>query len=326
MTRRVILDVDTGNDDAIALILAALHPSIDLLACTTVWGNLDVQATTDNTLRVLDFLGRQDVPVYPGLGRRFAPWPFGAHQVEDARPHVRTLPLPSPARQASETSAVEWLVETLRATTEPLTLVPVAPLTNIAAAITVDPRIVDAVEEIVIMGGGHAFGNVSATAEANIWNDAIAADVVLQAGFEHLTLMPLDATHQAMVTREQCIALGRLGTPAGTAASEIFLSYLDVYEDNRKDDSVPPGAPIHDALCVAYLIDPTIVSLREVRVTVETHSARNWGMTVMDLRSYARSVPNARVAFGADRQRFIDLLSSTCGGVVGSQGEAQVTP
>ncbi|WP_205857342.1 nucleoside hydrolase, partial [Phytoactinopolyspora endophytica] len=170
--RKVVLDVDTGNDDAVAIMMAALHPDIDLIGCTTVGGNLSIEETTDNTLRVLDHVGRSDVPVYRGLRKPFAPRPY---PIAPSPPiHEPTLPLPDPRSHARKTPAVEWLIETLRTTTEQITLVPVAPLTNIAAALTVAPEIREAVAEIVIMGGGHAFGNRTVSAEFNIYYDPIA--------------------------------------------------------------------------------------------------------------------------------------------------------
>src|SRR5688572_13599360 len=143
----VILDCDTGTDDAVAIMLAALHPGLDLLGVTTVWGNHDIAHTTDNTLRVLDHVGRGAVPVHAGADGpfrpRIAPLPGG-------RPDLApVLDLPAPRGVAGEGTAVEWLVQTLRAATEPVCVVPTGPLTNIAAAVTADPGIVGAVDRLV---------------------------------------------------------------------------------------------------------------------------------------------------------------------------------
>jgi hypothetical protein len=167
--RKLILDVDTGTDDAVAIMFAALHPGLDLIGVTTVNGNVPVAGTTDNTLRVLDVIGRSDIPVYPGLAhpiaRRGFPGRlhFGKDTVNDM--HGIALPLPEAHSTAQPVSAVEYLVETLRATTSPMTLVAVGPLSNIATALAVDPSIRDAVDELVIMGGAHAYGNITASAE-----------------------------------------------------------------------------------------------------------------------------------------------------------------
>ena len=228
MARKIILDVDTGSDDAVALMLAGLHPAVDLTACTTVWGNLDVARTTGNTLSVLEHVGRGDVPVYRGLGRPYAPVLYSAaDNPGDELEVIHAIHLAPSAGRARDTGAVEYLVETLRAATERITLVPVAPLSNIAAAITADPGIVAAVSEIVIMGGGHALGNVTPSAEANIWHDPVAADVVFSAGFERLVMVPLDATHEAVVSRAQCERLAARGTPAAELAAQLIAQRLD---------------------------------------------------------------------------------------------------
>ncbi|NEE03002.1 nucleoside hydrolase [Phytoactinopolyspora halotolerans] len=303
-TRRVILDVDTGNDDAVALMIAALHPAIDLVGCTTAAGNLTIDQTTDNTLRVLDHVGCSDVPVYRGLAKPFAPRPFPFTELEPI--HEPTLPLAEPRSRARTTPAVEWLIETLRTTTERITLVPVAPLTNIAAALTVAPEIRDAVDEIVIMGGGHAFGNRTVSAEFNIYYDPVAADVVLQAGFERLVLIPLDATLQALVSDEQIRELDALGTPGGTGAAAVLAGYV-----SGGVAGAPSVRPVHDALCIAYLLDPDVVRLTRYHVAVDTTGYQSFGRTIVDVRSQGGDDPNAWFATSADAARFYDILRST---------------
>jgi inosine-uridine nucleoside N-ribohydrolase len=310
MSRKVILDVDTGTDDAIAIMLAAKSKPLDLIACTTVWGNHDVDATTENTLRVLDLIGRPDIPVYRGLGKPFAPIPFLFEDHVDSERqiiHPHDFPAPATARQAAQKPAVEWLVETLRATTEQLTLVPVAPLTNIAAAITLDPKIVDAVDEVVIMGGAHALGNVTASAEANIWHDPVAADVVLQAGFERLVLVPLDATHRANMSLAHTAALRDVGTPAARVAAEIVEQRIRGYNETQPQDELD-SAPVHDALCIAYLLDPTVLDMAPYHVAVDTVSPLAFGKTFLDTASRSRKAPNALVALDADAELFNKLL------------------
>ena len=226
MTRKkLILDVDTGTDDAVAVMLAALHPALELVACTTVNGNVEVHHCTDNTLRVLDHIARSEVPVHEGLARPLVRADFPIPRRVDDRAgkfHGKTLPLPEPKSAKRTTHAVDFLIETFRSTTDEITLVPVAPLSNIAAALTLYPKLAELVPEVVIMGGGHAVGNVTPSAEFNIWADPEAAAVVFSAGFRKLTLVPLDATHRALVSRDDCAALGALGTPAGQAAATLI--------------------------------------------------------------------------------------------------------
>lgn len=314
--RQLILDVDTGSDDAVAIMLAALHPELDLIGCTTVRGNLEIEHTTDNTLRVLDYIGRGDVGVYRGLGAPFAPRPFPVPAGTDrsrGKLHATHLPIPEPTSTAQDEPAVEWLVETFRAATDPITLVPVGPLTNIAAAVTADPAIVEAVDEIVVMGGGHEIGNVTPSAEFNIWKDPVAADVVFRAGFDRFVLVPLDATHQANISADQCRELESLGTPAGSAAARFISERIAGY-DETQPMAQSGTAPVHDALCVAYLVQPNVVGLRPYHVAIETTGYLTYGRTVIDTHRRGIDEPNAHVAMSADVQLFYDLLKAVFAG------------
>lgn len=311
MARSVILDVDTGTDDAVAILFAALHPDIDLLAVTTVNGNVPVQHCTDNSLRVLDYVGRPDVPVYEGLRRPLVrlDFPTPKRFVRDSPQdmHGTELPLPAPTSVKQEQGAVEFLVETLRGATSPVTLVPVGPLSNIAAALALDPGITEAVDEVVIMGGGHQVGNETAAAEFNIWADPEAADMVLAGGFRAVTLVPLDATHQALISAADCAAMAALGTPAGTAAAALIGRRVAAYGSGH-GVAAADAAPVHDALCTAYLVAPEVVLTRALHVRVETAGTRTVGRTVMDMRTHDSEPPNCRVALSADAALFVRLL------------------
>jgi inosine-uridine nucleoside N-ribohydrolase len=314
VARRVVLDVDTGSDDAVAIMFAALHPKLDLLGVSTVNGNAPLVNTTDNTLRVLDFIGRSDVAVHPGLARPIvrhdfpAPKRFALDSEKDM--HGTQLPLPAPLSRPSTTGGVQFLVDTVRAYPGEVTVVAVGPLSNIAAALAEAPDMTSLVPEVVIMGGAHHVGNETPAAEFNIWADPEAADMVLSAGFPRVTLVPLDATHQALVTSEDVLALQRLGTPAGEAAARLIERRISAYsalgEVARQD-----AAPVHDALCTAYLVCPEVVSARPVHVTVETKGERTIGRTVMDLRPGSRAQPNCKVALTADAALFNRSLRDT---------------
>ncbi len=309
MARKVILDVDTGTDDAVSIMFAALHPELDLVGVTTVAGNVPIEHTTDNTLRVLDWVGRPDVPVYQGLARPVGRLglPSAKHFADDSEqdPHGTTLDVPAPRSVRQRTGAVEYLVETLRSTTEPLTLVPSGPLSNIATMLAVDPSLADAVDEIVIMGGGHAVSNVTPSAEFNVWADPEAANVVLTAGFPRLTLITLDATHQALITKDACTALDNLGTPAGVAAARFIGRRIDAYAGVTGHDS----APVHDVVCTAYLVRPDVIATRHLHVEVETDGPLTVGRTVIDTRADSRARPTAHVAFTADPTLLTALLT-----------------
>ncbi|MEU7835235.1 nucleoside hydrolase [Nonomuraea sp. NPDC049129] len=309
MSRKIILDVDTGTDDAVAIMFAALHPELDLIGVTTVNGNVPLENTTDNTLRVLDWIGRSQIPVFAGLSRPIARLGFPStkhfERDSDNDPHGSALSIPPPRSTRQDTGAVEFLVETLRATTEQITLVPVGPLSNIATVLAIDPSLTEAVDELVVMGGGHAVTNVTASAEFNIWADPEAASVVLSAGFARTTLVPLDATHQALVTRSTCLKLEKSGTPAGIAASRFISRRISAYHGVV---SAEDAAPVHDVVCTAYLVQPQVITTRSVHVAVETTDCLTVGRTVMDTRLGAAQKPNADVAFGADAELLAELL------------------
>jgi len=226
--------------------------------------------------------------------------------------HGTELPIPAPHSVARDVSAVDYLVDTFRNTTEQITLVPVGPLSNIAAALAVDPRIADAVSEVVIMGGGHHMGNETPSAEFNIWADPEAAAMVFAAGFGRVTLVPLDATHQALVSLADCDTLSALGTPAATAASDFIRRRISAYSQGHSVNA-QDAAPVHDALCTAYLVSPEVISTRHLHVAVETKGELTVGRTVIDTRPQANTPPNCDVAFSADARRFVQLLVETLG-------------
>ncbi len=311
--RKLILDVDTGTDDAVAVMLAALHPALELLACTTVNGNIPVEYCTENTLRVLDHIGRGDIPVYEGLAHPIArlDFPVPRRQSDHAgKYHPDILPVPPTKRRKQDASAVEFLVETYRKATDPIVLVAVAPLSNLAAAIALDAKFAARVPELVVMGGGHALGNVTPSAEFNIWGDPEAAAMVFAAGFPKVTLLPLDATHRAPITREHCAAMDALGTPAGQAAA-AFIGHRIVVHDQHQRQPVPHSTPVHDALAVGFLVQPSLISMQRTHVAVETQGPLTVGRTVIDLLGRGSGVPNCDVAMDADAAGFAELLLRT---------------
>jgi purine nucleosidase/ribosylpyrimidine nucleosidase len=314
MAKKLILDVDTGTDDAVAIMLAALHPELELVACTTVNGNTAVENCTDNTLRVLDYIGMPQIPVHQGmvrpLVRRTFPTPRKAGD-QSSKIHGPTLPLPETAIKAKSNEAVEFLIETYRAATDEIALVPVGPLTNIAAALALDPKFAERVPEVIIMGGAHGWGNVTAAAEFNIWADPEAAAMVFQAGFRKLTLVPLDATYQASLSRDRSAEFEALGTPAGKAAA-LFVNHRIAAYDSVQP--LPGGghAPIHDALAVAALINAEVLTTKFLHVDVETVGTLTVGRTVIDTQvrteEFRRKPANCHVAFDADRGLFFSML------------------
>lgn len=315
--QKIILDVDTGTDDAVALMFGALHPDLELVAATTVNGNVPVDYCTENSLRVFDFIG-VDVPVYEGMATPIfrpdfpVPRKMRSSSMTSSTIHGGYLELPPARSKQQSMNAVDFLIETYsRPAGTDIILVPVGPLSNVAMALKQSPKIVENIPEIVIMGGAHQIGNVTASAEFNVWADPEAARVVLGSGIKKVTMVPLDATHRALVSLDDCKMLRSLGTPAGEAAA-IFTErrvrgYLEFQPSGR------PAAPVHDALAVASIVNSAVISTVHAYVDVETHGELTVGKTVVDTRPRSARAPNAYVALDADEALFVKMLIETMG-------------
>jgi inosine-uridine nucleoside N-ribohydrolase len=304
---KVILDVDTGTDDAVALMVAALSPDLELVGATSVNGNTTIDYTTENTLRVFDWIGMPEVPVHRGCDR-----PIVRHQAQRGmatRIHGDLLDLPAVSHGATlqPEHAVDWLIETYLASDGDIVLCPVGPLTNVAMAIQKERRILDAIPEIVIMGGAHDHGNVTPSAEFNIWLDPEAARVVVNCG-RPIRMIPLDATHRALVSVEDAARLRALGTPAGEAAARFVLKRIDGYDATQPMPHRPNAAPVHDALAVCSIIDPTVVTTEFIPVDVEVDAELSVGRTVCDFRFRGGKPANVAFATDADEPKFVAML------------------
>jgi inosine-uridine nucleoside N-ribohydrolase len=312
MARKVILDVDTGTDDAVALMLAALHPELVLVAATTVNGNVPVEYCTENSLRVFDHIG-VSVPVYEGVADPIerADFPIPRRDIQSSNAvHGGYLDIPPSRSTKQATGAVEFLIETYLAAIDEIILVPVGPLSNVATALIREPRLKDRIPELVIMGGANRYGNVTPRAEFNVWADPEAARIVLNSGVRTITLVPLDATHQALVSLDDCAALRALGTPAGDAAATFTERRIQGY-DTTQPMKRPHAAPVHDALAVASIVDPAVISTHHLNVDVETKGELTVGETIVDTNFRSRREPNVHVALDADERRFVAMLLET---------------
>lgn len=309
---RVLLDVDTGTDDAVAIMLAALHPGLELAAVTTVNGNVPVQVATNNSLRVLDLIGRADIPVYPGAASPLARPDFPVPRAENGASgiHGEYLDIPEPVSGPADGIAALAILDEFREGgpgAGRTVLVAVGPLTNVALALKLDAGLAARIPKLVIMGGAHAIANVTASAEFNIWADPESASVVINSGIREIILVPLDATSRAPVSLEDCERFRALGTPAGQATARFVARRIAGYD--QAGLALRPGtAPVHDALCVAYLVRPSVISLHQHHVGVETTGRLTVGRTVMDLRDRGRQPANAWVALDADETAFRDVL------------------
>jgi len=313
MPQKVILDVDTGTDDAVALMCAALHPDLELVAATVVNGNVQVEYCTENTLRTFDHIG-VNIPVYRGTHRPLsrADFPVPRGEASDSI-HGRYLDIPASKSKEQPKHAVDFLVEYYMSPAGRDTiLIPVGPLTNVAMAILREPRIVENIPALVSMGGGHEVGNVTPSAEFNVWADPEAARVVFSAGIKNVTLVPLDATHRALVSLDDCKKLRALGTPAATAAATFteyrVAGYKRVYGEHQD------AAPVHDALAVLSVVDRDVLrSVVHVYMDVETSGELTIGRTVLDTHKRTHRPPNAHVALDADQAKFVSMLMETLG-------------
>ncbi len=295
---RAILDVDTGTDDALALALAVRSPALDLLAVTTVAGNVGLDDTTENTLRVLGYLGAGHVPVHRGLGRPLARPLLDAGHVHGER-GLGGLDLPWVAPRATYPSGPQYLVDAVMASPGELTLICTGPLTNLASAIALEPRLPRALRHLVIMGGSLGPGNVTPYAEFNIWVDPEAASQVF-AGCR-LTMAGLDVTQQTSLTPRVCDPLAGIDTAVARLVYGVTRHAFDVMAWERFH--------LHDPLAVGVAIDPTICTVRRGTLRADTSATDCAGQTT--LRPDANG-PH-EVCVGVDAVRFLALFAQTLG-------------
>src|SRR5262245_32709468 len=286
---------------------AALSPDLELVGATTVNGNTTVDNTTENTLRVFDWIGLPQTPVHRGMSQ-----PLARTQMEQRNParriHGDLLDLPpiSHGARVQPGHAVDWLIDTYLASDGDIVLCPVGPLTNIATAMQKAPEILEKIPQIVLMGGAHDHGNMTASAEFNIWMDPEAARIVVNCG-RPIRMIPLDATHRALVSKEDCERLRALGTPAGEAAARFTLKRIDGYDATQPMHHAG-AAPVHDALAVCAVIDPSIITSHHIPVDVETGGELSVGRTVCDFRFRSGRPANVEFAMDADEPKFVAML------------------
>jgi pyrimidine-specific ribonucleoside hydrolase len=312
----VILDVDTGVDDALALLFAARHPGLDLRAVTCVAGNAAVDQVVTNTLTVLHAAGAASVPVARGADRPLLDAVRPARHVhgEDG---LGDLHWPAPPTRTDPRDAVDLLRDELLAAPRPITLVTLAPLTNIALLLRAHPRVVAGIERIVFTGGAAVRGNATAAAEFNVWHDPEAAAIVLDATAAiPVTMYGLDVFYGPVVSREEAALLGASDDPGARLAGELLRFSLDRY---RAD-----AATIGDAGAVCAVADPG--GLRTERLPVRVELAGTWtrGQTVVDQRAdIVHEVgPVVDVALGVDGPRYAELWRSVVAGGSSSQSQS----
>ncbi|MEU4441839.1 nucleoside hydrolase [Actinosynnema sp. NPDC050801] len=296
MTTPLIIDTDPGVDDAFALALAAASPEVELIGVTTVFGNVSLENTTRNALRLLTLLGRDDVPVGVGASRPLVhPHPHlsSAHGADGLSGFAHTLP--EPTQDVDPRDAVTLMRELLEQADRPVTIVPIGPLTNIALLLAAHPRLKPKIGRLVVMGGGVNGGNVTAAAEFNVWSDPEAARRVLVEEDVPTTLVPMDLTRRCAVSAEWLDALAKT---SGVAAALVGLtpSYLETYRRFLGWD----GMAVHDAVAVAEAVRPGILSGTPFPVDVDCSFGPNRGGLVVDQRLEVDAPKTLDIALDAD--------------------------
>lgn len=300
--RKIILDCDPGHDDAVAIQLAGKHPAIDLLGITIVAGNQTLEKTLNNALHIVQHL-KLDVPVYGGCGM-----PMIRHrQVIADDIHGQSGldgPVFEPLKiEAEPEHAVQFIIDTLRNSEGDITLVPTGPLTNIAMAMRLAPDIVEKIEEIVLMGGAYQLGNITPAAEFNIFADAEAAYVVFESGVP-IVMMGLDLTRQALCYPEIVERMRKIGNHA----SNLFCDIMGFFNMTQKKIFGWEGGPLHDPTCVAYLINPESIEVKEMHVKVEIRSESCYGRTLCDYFGITGEKPNVKVGVKLNNELFWNII------------------
>ena len=305
--RRIIVDCDPGQDDAIALLLALAAPdALEILGVTVVAGNAGIDLTQRNARMICEFAGRSDIKVYAGCSRPMVREPIKADYYH-GESGIAGFEVFEPKLKLQPAHAVEYLSRSLMAEADKsVTLACLGPLTNIAMALVMEPRITRKIDKIVLMGGAQKEGgNITATASFNIYCDPHAAHVVLTSGLP-VVLVNLDLTHQLVMTRARLAAIAGIGNPPAAAIHSMLT-----WDEERRLKMYSAGAdglPVSDVSVIAYLIDPTLFSGTDFHVRIETQSMLTMGMTVVDLWNVSGEAPNALWLQSADVEGFFRLL------------------
>ncbi len=298
---KIILDCDPGHDDAVAIMLAAINPKIELLGITVVAGNQKLEKTVNNALKVCNHLNL-DVPVYSGMSRPMIREQLIADDIHGETgldgPKFEELKI-----KAEDKHAVNFIIDTLMNSDEKITLVPTGPLTNIGMAIRFEPRIIEKINRIVLMGGSYQLGNMTPAAEFNILADPDAAHIVFSSGVK-IVMMGLDLTRQASATKEVVEKIKSLNNKA----SKLFVDLMEFFAASQKNVYGWSAPPVHDPTTIAYIIDPECIEVKPMFCEIELWSERSYGRTLCDYFGILKKEPNVDVAVKLDFDRFWNLI------------------
>ena len=306
MAQKIIIDTDPGQDDAVAILLALASPELEVLGITAVAGNVPLSLTEANARRILELTGRTDVPVFAGCDT-----PLGRQLVTAEHVHGQSgldgIELPLPTMPLQRQHAVDFIIDTLRREPEgSVTLVPIGPLTNVATALQRAPDIAPRIARIVLMGGAYfEVGNITPAAEFNIYVDPEAARIVFRSGVP-ITVLPLDATHQALTSQEWITQMREMPNRCGPAVA----SWTDFFERYDKEKYGNKGAPLHDPCAVAWLLRPELFDGRQINVEIETQGEFTTGMTVADWWGVTDRPTNALFIRSVNRDALFELMSA----------------
>lgn len=304
--RRIILDCDPGHDDAVGIILAGNNPKIELLGITTVGGNQSIDKVTKNALNICQLLDI-NVPVCQGMAHAIIRNGFAIRFPDQVMVHGESG-LDGPVfeelkREKDPRHAVDFIVETVLASDKPVTLVATGPLSNVAFAIRKEPKILENIDEIVIMGGVYQNGNVTPAAEFNIFADAEAAYVVFNCG-RPVTMMGLDLTRQALCYPEIVDRMSKIDTKA----AKLFVDMMKFFCKTQKETYGWEGGPLHDPTTIAYLIDPDCMELKAMHTDIDITGGPSHGRTNCDFFNITDEPKNTKVAVKLNVERFWDIV------------------
>ena len=304
MTLPIIIDTDPGQDDALAILLALASPEFDVLGIVAVAGNVPLALTEKNTRKICELAGKPETKVYAGAVR-----PMVRNLVTAEHVHGKTgldgPDLPEPLMPLQTQHGVDFIIETIMSRPSgTVTLCTLGPLTNIGLALVKQPKIAPRIKRIVAMGGGFfEGGNITPTAEFNIYVDPHAARLVCDSGIP-FTLIPLDCTHQALTTAARIERFRTMKNQSGPASAKL----LDFFERFDELKYGTDGGPLHDPCVIAWLLQPELFTSRDVNVAIECKSELTMGMTVVDWWRVTNRKPNATVCRSINAQGFFDLL------------------
>lgn len=306
-TKKMILDLDTGVDDALAIAYAVAAPDVDLIGIVASYGNNLLDVCAENSLKLLELLGQTDVPVYKGLPHASTSYHFDVMQVSldiHGNNGIGDVDLPTPQRAVETMSGVDFYIQAAYQYGKDLIIIPTGPMTNLAAALDKDPEIADLIGNVTFMGGALTVeGNVTDVAEANINQDAKAANTVLTSSLP-LTMVGLDVTLRTLLTKHETAQWRALGTKAGQAYADITDFYIDAYYNLDIDKN---GCALHDPLAVGVSLDPSFVQTLTLFMKV-IYDEHNYARTIGDKDKLNDPNPNVKVAITVDKERYLNTF------------------